>query len=206
MPILTSMEVDSMEHPVRLLINIGLALAIYLGGCSSTPRQSISRMVNSDSIAIYTQTGITYVNDTPFSGKVITYYLNTKDTAEIRMYKNGKEDGRWTQYYPNQHLKAVRFFSNGNKTGNYSAWWPNGVKQLNYTFRNNEYEGTCTEWDAQGQKIKEMNYQQGHEEGAQQAWYADGNIKFNYVAASGRRYGLMGTKNCKNVSDHIFKK
>lgn len=195
-----------MERQVRLLINLGLVIALFASACTSTPEQTMDRIVNSDSSAIYTKSGITYVNDTPFSGKAITYYRNTNDTAEIRMYVNGKENGRWTTYYPNHHLKEIRFFSNGNKTGNYSAWWPNGSKQVDYNFSNNEYEGTCRDWNENGLKIKEMNYHEGHEEGTQQAWYDDGKIKFNYLAQSGRRYGLMGTKNCKNVSESIFKK
>jgi antitoxin component YwqK of YwqJK toxin-antitoxin module len=50
-----------------------------------------------------------------------------------------------------------------------------------------------------------MNYVMGHESGAQQQFYTDGKIKANYTIIDGRRYGLLGTKNCVNVSDSIFK-
>jgi antitoxin component YwqK of YwqJK toxin-antitoxin module len=51
-----------------------------------------------------------------------------------------------------------------------------------------------------------LNYQKGHEEGEQKWWYDNGKIKANYIIKDGRRYGLLGTKNCINVSDSIFKK
>ena len=37
----------------------------------------------------------------------------------------------------------------------------------------------------------------------QQFWYNDGEIKSNYIIKNKRRYGLLGTKNCVNVSNSI---
>ena len=73
-----------------------------------------------------------------------------------------------------------------------------------YVFVNDEYEGTCREWSSDGLLVKEMNYLKGHEEGSQRWWYDNGKIKANYIIKQGRRYGLLGTKNCMNVSDSIF--
>ena len=46
-----------------------------------------------------------------------------------------------------------------------------------------------------------MNYYNGKEQGSQKVWYNNGKIKSNYVVKDGRRYGLLGTKNCTNVKD-----
>jgi antitoxin component YwqK of YwqJK toxin-antitoxin module len=51
-----------------------------------------------------------------------------------------------------------------------------------------------------------MHYKKGYEEGLQQFYYDNGKVKANYFMKAGRRYGLLGTKNCVNVSDSIFKK
>jgi len=75
---------------------------------------------------------------------------------------------------------------------------------LTYQFEDDEYEGTCREWNESGRLITEMNYHRGYESGSQKVWYDNGKIKSNYVMESGRRYGLLGTKNCVNVSDSIF--
>ena len=49
-----------------------------------------------------------------------------------------------------------------------------------------------------------MNYVKGHEEGSQKMYYDNGKIRSNYTIIAGRRYGLLGTKNCVNVADSVF--
>ena len=53
------------------------------------------------------------------------------------------------------------------------------------------------------QIIKSLNYTNGQESGHQQLWYDNGEIRSNYIIKNDRRYGLLGTKNCVNVSDSI---
>ena len=49
-----------------------------------------------------------------------------------------------------------------------------------------------------------MSYYKGYESGGQKVWYPNGLIKSNYIMKNGRRYGLLGTKNCINVKDSII--
>lgn len=156
-----------------------------------------------DSSLAKTAGGITTVNNQPFTGTLFLLYPNN-DTAFVHQYKNGREHGGWKEFYPSHVLKEARQFSNGQKTGTYIAYWPNNSKQLEYNFANDEYNGTCREWIADGTLIKEMNYNAGHEEGSQKVWYDNGKIRSNYTVINGRRFGLLGTKNCRNVSDSIF--
>ena len=51
------------------------------------------------------------------------------------------------------------------------------------------------------QIIKSFNYVNGYENGSQKLWFNNGEVKSNYVIKNNRRYGLLGTKNCVNVSD-----
>jgi antitoxin component YwqK of YwqJK toxin-antitoxin module len=48
-----------------------------------------------------------------------------------------------------------------------------------------------------------MNYEAGIEVGQQRQWYDDGSVRSNYVMKNGRRFGLLGTKNCINVKDSL---
>jgi antitoxin component YwqK of YwqJK toxin-antitoxin module len=102
-------------------------------------------------------------------------------------------------------LMERRFYEQGKKTGIFDGWWPNGHKRLTYHFQNGEYEGNCRDWTDRGVLINDMNYHEGHETGEQRQFYEDGKIKSNYVIKDGRRYGLLGTKNCVNVSDSVFR-
>jgi len=149
---------------------------------------------------------IKFLNGKAFTGQIFTLYRDSKDTLSIKFYLEGKEHGQWNKFYKNGQLSEKRCFENGKKVGEFIAWWPNGKKQLDYWFKNDEYEGTCKEWGENGVLMKEMNYSKGYENGSQKWWYENGKIRANYVIINGRRYGLLGTKNCTNVSDSIFKK
>ena len=149
--------------------------------------------------------GILMEGGTPFSGTLFTLFAETYDTSEIANYYNGKEDGEWKKFYPSKKLREKRFFKDGSKTGEYLVWWENGNQQMQYFFVADEYQGICKEWSQTGFLNKIMTYKKGHEDGHQQWWYDNGKIKANYMIIDGRRYGLLGTKNCVNVSDSIFK-
>ncbi len=199
------MEADFMEQQARYRNRTLLIVTVFLLSCCNheTTKWSTVSVINLDSAKIETQRGITYINNSPFSGKLFSLYAN-KDTQLVRTYKDGREHGEWKEFYPGNALKESRYFDNGKKEGSYTAFWGNGAQKLEYNFYKGEYEGACKEWLADGTPIKEMNYKNGYEDGVQKAWYDNGKIKSNYVIKNGRRYGLLGTKNCKNVSDRIF--
>lgn len=178
-----------------------------LFGCSTpeTSTESVNMLLNKNNQELEMQNGLLIINNKPFSGTIFSLFAGTTDTAELCSYKYGQEDGEWKKYYPSKKIKEIRFFEHGQKTGEYNAWWENGNKQLQYFFVADEYEGTCREWNETGMLTKVMNYKKGHEDGHQQWWYDNGKIKANYIIENGRRYGLLGTKNCINVSDSIFK-
>ena len=71
-------------------------------------------------------------------------------------------------------------------------------------FKNGEYNGTNRIWTKVGQIIEELNFENGQQVGSQKVWYIDGKIKSNYIIKNNRRYGLLGTKNCRNVSEEVF--
>lgn len=173
--------------------------------CTKSEDRINSVYINSDEADIQQLNGTVLLNGEPFTGTLYTLFPGTTDdTVRIVRYLVGKEHGIWKQFYPGGQLLDQREFSRGQKVGDLVAWWKNGTKKLHYHFENDEYEGTCREWNEEGTLVQEMNYHQGHEEGPQKMFYDNGKIRSNYIIRDGRRYGLLGTKNCVNVSDSVF--
>lgn len=204
------MEVVTTERPVRFRNSLLLILSIGFFGCNTKAPKNLmvdySVLLNKGEQQIKIENGLLNINQKPFSGRLYSLFGASTDTAELLSYQSGKEHGEWKKFYPSGKIKEKRFFEQGKKTGEYSAWWENGNSQLHYFFVADEYEGTCKEWNVEGKLVRILNYRQGHEEGHQQWWYDNGKIKANYVIQDGRRYGLLGTKNCINVSDSVFRK
>ncbi|MCU7613419.1 toxin-antitoxin system YwqK family antitoxin [Chryseobacterium sp. GMJ5] len=150
--------------------------------------------------------GLVTLNHQPFTGMVYSLYPNTKDTAEVMGFKNGREHAEWKQFFPNGRLKQRRFFDNGIKIKSLKEWWDNGKLKLSCSFLKGENHGGFSEWNREGRLVKQMHYNMGYEEGSQKQFYDNGKIRSNYIMKKGKRYGLLGTKNCVNVKDSIFKK
>jgi antitoxin component YwqK of YwqJK toxin-antitoxin module len=108
------------------------------------------------------------------------------------------------KWYPNKMLMEERSFLNGMKNGRQTAYWDNGNKRFDFVAVNDRYEGELKEWDYNGKLFHLAHYKNGQEEGVQKLWYENGKIRANYIIIQGKRYGLLGTKNCKNVADSIF--
>jgi len=98
----------------------------------------------------------------------------------------------------------LRFYCKGKKHGRQVSFWENGNKRFEFIAQNDVYAGELKEWNIDGKLIHLAHFVNGQEEGEQKMWYANGKIRANYIMIKGRRYGLLGTKNCKNVSDSIF--
>ena len=90
------------------------------------------------------------------------------------------------------------------KNGKQIAYWENNKKKFEFTAKDDAYEGELKEWAFNGTLTHLAHYVNGQEEGSQKLWYDNGKIRANYVIKNGKRFGLLGTKNCKNVSDSIF--
>ena len=97
-----------------------------------------------------------------------------------------------------------RNYLNGRKNGKQIAYWENGNKKFEFIAKDDAYEGEMKEWNIEGKLIHLANFKNGQENGTQKMWYDNGKIRANYVIIDGKRYGLLGTKNCRNVSDSIF--
>lgn len=160
--------------------------------------------IKASTVEFNSSRGVFYVNGKKFSGSIYWTYQNGKDTVRVKRYLEGKKSGEWRRYYQNGSIAESRFFLNGKKEGTQIAYYRNGNLKFQANFVNDVYEGNSKAWTFDGRLIKDQNYHLGKEEGSQKVWYDNGKIKANYVIKEGRRYGLLGTKNCINVSDETF--
>ena len=192
-------EVVIMEIPVRLLIK-SLFLTIIIFSCNVQERQWV--LENNESIDLRKR----YVE---YNGEVYTGYLyklaeNQKDTISISFYKDGLKHGVWKKFYNTGKVKEIRHFKKGKKIGKYLGYYMKGEIAFEYNFKDGEYHGKRYEWKKNGSLLRESTYENGYEKGVQKIWWPDGRIKSNYIIKNNRRYGLLGVKNCVNVSDSIF--
>jgi antitoxin component YwqK of YwqJK toxin-antitoxin module len=147
---------------------------------------------------------VVFLDKEKFSGFIYDLASNKKDTTLLEGYINGKLNGVCKKWFPNRQLMEVRLYDNGKKHGKQVAYWANGNKRFEFIAKNDAYEGEMREWTFDGKLFHLANFVNGQEEGTQKMWYDNGKIRANYVIRQGKRYGLLGTKNCKNVSDSIF--
>ena len=96
-------------------------------------------------------------------------------------------------------------FVKNKKEGDYYGYYKDGSKNFIFQFNKGEYHGTNKLWTKEGLLIEEGNFKEGYEFGVQKTWYLNGKVKSNYIIKNNRRYGLLGTKNCVNVSGDLLK-
>lgn len=210
------MGMDFMERLARYLSSFFIALIFFQ--CSSNEDNGVSifsknpqkfsnekmLLFSADNAQIsFENTGVFYQGK-PFSGKLYSLDPQSQDTLKIESYLKGNRHGKWIQYFPGHVLKEFRTFDQGKKTGIFVQYFPTGKKQQEYYFQNDEYQGLAREWNESGVLIREMHYVAGHEEGSQKLFYDNGQVRANYVIKNGRRFGLLGTKNCVNVSARLL--
>jgi antitoxin component YwqK of YwqJK toxin-antitoxin module len=130
----------------------------------------------------------------------------TGDTAFIKSYFNGLEEGAQRKWYDNKKLAEHRIYISGKKEGLQQAWWPDGSTKFVYTAKADAFEGELKEWNFAGLLYKHFHYVNGREEGSQKLLWDNGTIRANYVVRNGKKYGLIGLKLCNNPYDSVIKK
>jgi antitoxin component YwqK of YwqJK toxin-antitoxin module len=145
-----------------------------------------------------------FVENKKYSGFLYELYPNSKDTFSVESYHDGLLSGVQKKWYSNKKRMEERHYCNGQKNGKQVAFWGNDNKKFEFIAKNDTYEGELREWTVEGRLFHLATFSNGQEDGSQKMWYDNGKIRANYVMIKGKRYGLLGTKNCKNVSDSIF--
>ena len=201
MLILTLMEVDILEHPVRLLSNALIFLCMLSACQRAKPPQPL--VVNADTLSLVNKGKLKLYKELPFTGMVFKQDSLSGDTLFIEHYSLGLKHGIFKRFYPNHLLFEKREYHMGKKEGQHLGYWDNANLAFEYHLADGVYHGSHKAWNRKGQLIKSLNYSFGQQVGHQQLWDDNGVIRTNYVIKNNRRYGLLGSKNCVNVSDSI---
>lgn len=177
----------------------------FLLACScSGPIETVpNTYLVKSSAKVSVKNDIVFVGAQPYNGFLVEL-SPTRDTLALEGYYKGKLSGLCKKWYPNRQLQEERNYLNGQKHGKQVSYWENGHKRFEFVALNDAYEGELKEWSRNGKLYHLATYVNGQEEGPQKMWYDNCKIRANYVILKGKRYGLLGTKNCKNVSDSIF--
>ncbi len=170
--------------------------------CDKQEAKELFVVRSSPSISI--KKDVVFFNKKKFNGRLFELNANQKDTILSQGYKNGLLNGICKKWFSNNQLMESREYKLGKKNGKQVSYWENGNKRFEFTAKDDAYEGEMKEWAVNGKLFHLAHFKNGQEEGAQKMWYENGKIRANYVIVDGKRYGLLGTKNCKNVSDSIF--
>jgi antitoxin component YwqK of YwqJK toxin-antitoxin module len=197
----TSMAINILAHPGQSLSSVFVFLCLLI---SCRPPQSTSeKIAHADKLKLAQKGKIKYYKDKPYTGGVFKLDSLSGDTLLIENYWEGHKHGDFKRFYAHNQLFEKRSYRKGKKEGVHLGYWDNGNLAFEYHLKNDVYHGSLRGWNSAGQIIKWLNYDQGQESGRQQLWNDNGTIRTNYVIKNNRRYGLLGTKNCINVSDSL---
>jgi antitoxin component YwqK of YwqJK toxin-antitoxin module len=163
------------------------------------------KYINANDSGFVNHQDTVYYQQQYFTGYQFSLYPNG-DTAFIKSYFNGVEEGLQRKWYPNKQLAEERFYINGKKEGTHRGWWPDGKPKFFFQVSSDEYNGEFKEWYSSGLLGKQFHYTNGQEEGSERLWWDNGTVRANYVIRKGKKYGLIGLKTCVNPYDSINKK
>jgi len=168
---------------------------------SSCTHQTLDSVNWDGEIGFSIENGIVSKNGNLFSGELIKKYENGTIQSKA-YYTRGKLNGIFESWYLDGTLFENRMYTNGVKTGRHKGWWSNSKPKFSYNFNaKGQYEGELLEWSESGKRFKIMNFENGKEAGHQRIWDDKGNIKCNYTAINGDRFGLVNMKNCYSVDN-----
>ena len=182
---------------------IYFVLILLINSCAKNESKIPNKFVLKSSKEITVINGIVYFNHKEYSGHLYELYPN-QDSVSSEGYINGQLHGICKKWYPNRQLMEERVYLYGEKNGKQVSYWENGNKRFEFTAKKDAYEGEMREFTFDGKLIHLSHFKDGQEEGVQKLWYENGKIRANYVMINGKRFGLLGTKNCKNESDIFF--
>lgn len=187
-----------MKRLIYFILIVSTACGVSENESSQAVIPNISVEASTDGLS--KNKALVYFKDSLFSGFLTNHFADGSIQSKSG-YLYGKLQGESVQYYENGQLKEKRFYDNNKKVGHHKGLWPNGNKKFEYYFEAGLHEGELKEWYETGEPFRFFHYKNGKEEGSQKMWQSDGIIRANYVVKEGHRYGLIGLKNCKSVTD-----
>lgn len=151
---------------------------------------------------IYYRGEIAYVNNTPFTGKLIDE--NNKTLGE---FKYGYKNGLFTEYFTNGKIKFQGVYVLGKKDGTHTNWNEDDNKISENNFSNGLRNGLSLEWYPNNTKKFEGSYLAGNKEGTFVEYYENGNqkskIEYSKDFLNGENKNFYPNGNAKNSTIYI---
>jgi hypothetical protein len=100
----------------------------------------------------------------PYEGPVFSNYANGK-TELTGALKNGRRDGRWTDYYDSGKLESVGNYRNGNESGDWKYWTEEGTLESEGSYSDGRPVGLWKTFYETGKPESEGIYVDGKKDG-----------------------------------------
>lgn len=126
----------------------------------------------------------------PDNGKKTDYYYGDVVKAEYTL-SNGKINGQLKVYHYNGKLKKVGNYTNGVENGLFKEYDDSGNLEAEYKMANGEMNGALKAYYSNGKLRKSGNYLKGKESGNFVEYDEDGNKEAEYVMANGMKNGVL---------------
>jgi antitoxin component YwqK of YwqJK toxin-antitoxin module len=135
----------------------------------------------------------------PYTGAVFRLYQNGDKWIEGYL-KDGKKEGKWTDYYEDGHIKAEAYFKDGILEGKGTDYYEDGHIKAEAYFKDGMPDGKGTDYYEDGQIKAEAYFKDGILEGKGTEYYEDGQIKAEAYFKDGMPDGkgfIAGSENYK---------
>lgn len=96
-------------------------------------------------------------------------------------YKDGVEEGEWTEYYEGGNVKVKGVYADGKRIGVWKEFYENGQTVSEDNYINGQLDGTSTSWAINGSVENESVYENGKNTTLVGVWYyynVEGGIKY----------------------------
>ena len=109
----------------------------------------------------------------PYTGWIKEMY-NNGQVKGLCHFKDGKQDGLFTQWFENGQKQAVKNYKDGKRDGVWTFWYKNGQKLEELNYKDGKQDGLKTGWYENGQKEDEINFKNDKLDGLLTDWYDNG--------------------------------
>ena len=106
------------------------------------------------------------------------------------VYKEGKYDGEYEEYYTNGNIKIKTEYDNGKICGNYTEFYPTGELRIRTHYCGGKIDGEYTEYYRDGTINVKTQYVNGKKIGSYKEYFISGAIKIYTFYLNDKRNGL----------------
>jgi len=134
-----------MKNTILILISL-----LFLTGCEK------------EVTSLQDRGGVKYEinSEVGFTGRLVKKYRNEQKKLEGN-YKDGKEEGLWTEWHKNGQKEWEGNYKDGKEDGLFTMWDENGQKKREENWKDGNREGLWTRWDKEGNVTKTETWKDG---------------------------------------------